>query len=522
MDRDRYNNSGRGNYSYDDYDSALRQYRSESAARSGHTGNIAAGRSQWQPDKKKMGVRIAAGSVILIIMLAVNIGLIMYSNMMNKVTMIDTDDVESSRVTGSDLEDLNNEFAEPELTQTDVVVTQTDEEIGLPTDFVKSTDDVSLILLIGSDSRLGIGKRARSDSIMILAIDRKHQKLKIASLMRDMYCIIPGYKNHRINQPFYYDSAYNNLDLKITFKTIQKNLGISMDKYVVVDFSGFKKVVDKLGGLNMTLTAEEAKYMCSDKHYGRFPRFSAGAGDYTLTGAEALNYARMRHVSGDDFGRTERQRKTLMQIANQLKDSSLSDIYNTVSACMECVSTNMSTSEINGYVMESLDLLKYEMVQYRVPVDGTFAYKTVYYSAGKSTTPMSIIWPNYTWNSKQLKRFIFDDDMTYANSKKRGSASIPSLPVGTIISADGQVVGGESTTASTSESTTASVTESTTKSTKSTESTTKSTESTTKSTKSTESTTKSTTESTTKSTTESTTKKTTASQPEGGEGGGEQ
>ncbi|MBP3415702.1 MAG: LCP family protein [Clostridia bacterium] len=344
-----------------------------------------------------------------------------YFNVMKSFNTFTDADIESSRVSGDELANLDAEFADNTITESDA---------GLPTDYLVSTDDVSIILLIGSDSRFGINRNARSDSIMLLAIDRKHQKIKLISIMRDLYAIIPNYKNNRINTAFYYDCRYNNLDLKITFNTIEQNLGVKTDDYVVIDFSGFKKIIDLLGGITIEFNAEEAKYMWSDPDYGNFPRFKAGAGEYNCNGAEALNYCRMRHVSGGDFGRTDRQRKVITLMVNKLMNSDISTLYSVATSCLEFVSTNIPQNEINGYVMEAVDILKYDIEQLRIPIEGSYGYRMVY----SGTTPMSVLWPNYKWNSQQLKKFIFEDDMTYANGAKAKNVTIPAMPYGTITS----------------------------------------------------------------------------------------
>lgn len=367
--------------------------------------------------------KLTGASVALVLMLIVNIAAVVYFGTLGKMHIFSSDDVESSRVSGDERNALDDEFASSD----------SDTAEGLPdnADYVMSTDDVSIMLLVGSDSRFGIDKEAHSDSMMLVAIDRTHKKIKITSIMRDLYAVIPGYKNHRFNQAFYYDSKYKNLDLKITFKTIEQNLGISAKDYVVIDFSGFKNVIDKLGGITMDLTDAEAKYMCSDKDYGKFPRFSAGAGRYVLSGAEALNYARMRHEDGNsgDFGRTQRQRKMITQMAAQLKDADVSTLYSVATDCLQYISTNISVEQINGYVLEAANLLSFDIVQMRIPIEDTYVQSRVY----DDLTPMSVLWPNYKWNAERLKEFIFDDSLTYANGgRPEKHVTVPYLPAGTI------------------------------------------------------------------------------------------
>ena len=399
--------------------------------------------------------------LLLVVLVGANAVTGVYASVMSGLNTYSQQDIEDSRVTGEELDKLNEELADEIVSQTEVNA----EEAGLPTDYIVSTDDVSLILLIGSDSRFGIDADARSDSMMIVAIDRVHKKIKIVSMMRDLYAIIPGYKNNRLNKAYYYDSRYKNYDLKVTRETIEHNLGISLEDFVIIDFNGFREIVDILGGITMTLNKEEAKYMCSDEKYGIFPRFSAGAGEYVLDGAEALNYCRMRKVSGGDFGRTERQRKAITQIAIQLKSSSVKDIYSAATSCTKYVSTNIPVEEINGYVMEALDILSYEIVQLRIPIEGSYVQSRVY--TGKSG--MAVLWPNYKWNAEQLRKFIFEDDMKYSDSKVVAKdVSVPYLPAGTQTKPDPDpeettttAAPEETTTAPPAETTTAAPTEAT-------------------------------------------------------------
>lgn len=410
------------------------------------------GRNSYPRERRPSGAKGVKATkiisiVLVLVLLVANVVSGVYASVMGGLQTYSQQEIEDSRLSGDELDKLNEELADEIVSQTEVV------DNGLPKDYIVSTDEVSLILLIGSDSRFGLDGDARSDSMMIVAIDRTHKKIKIISMMRDLYAIIPGYKNNRLNKAYNYDSKYKNLDLKITRETIEQNLGIALEDYVIIDFTGFKEIVDIMGGITMTLNKEEAKYMCSDKKYGLFPRFSAGAGEYLLNGDEALNYCRMRNVSGGDFGRTERQRKALSQIASQLKTTSIKDIYSIATNCTKYVATNIPIEEINGYVMEALDILSYEIVQLRIPIEGSYVQSRVY--SGQSG--MAVLWPNYKWNAEQLRKFIFEDEMKYSDSKVVAQGvSVPYLPAGTQTKPDPDP--NETTTTTTGDTTTTATT----------------------------------------------------------------
>ena len=105
-------------------------------------------------------------------------------------------------------------------------------------DDVKFDNDVVNILLVGSDRRSDETEAGRSDSSMIATINMKTKELKLTSLMRDMYVDIPGHGRNKLN------SAYSFGGVDLLYKTIAQNFDIKIDKYCVVDFSTFEKVIN--------------------------------------------------------------------------------------------------------------------------------------------------------------------------------------------------------------------------------------------------------------------------------------
>ncbi len=231
--------------------------------------------------------------------------------------------------------------------------------------FDVNEEDVVNILLLGTDTRSGKYVRDRSDTMILMSLDTKHNKIKLTSFMRDSYVTIPDYGKYRLNSAF----AFGGADL--LFKTLEKNFNVKVDKYIRVNFQAFKKVVDAVGGIEMYVTKAEAKYMCSHKDYGKFPRYSAGAGTYMMSGAEALNYARCRKVDSD-FGRTDRQRKVLIAIANKLKTTNINTIYDLMNEILPLVETNLTKDEIYSLISPALGSISNEIETLNVPVAGSW------------------------------------------------------------------------------------------------------------------------------------------------------
>ena len=137
------------------------------------------------------------------------------------------------------------------------------------------------ILLVGSDHGAIKGDHGRSDSIMIATVNFKTKELKLTSLMRDMYVEIPGHGHNKLN------AAYAFGGVELLYQTIAKNFGIKIDKYCVVDFSTFEKVINKVGGVEISLEEKEAKYLNTTNYISKKKYRNVKVGKQTLNGNQA-------------------------------------------------------------------------------------------------------------------------------------------------------------------------------------------------------------------------------------------
>ncbi|MDE6658358.1 MAG: LCP family protein [Oscillospiraceae bacterium] len=104
---------------------------------------------------------------------------------------------------------------------------------------------VQNILLIGTDARDITTERGRSDTILLLSLNSRTQKIYLTSFMRDAYVEIPNYGNHKLN------AAYSFGGGELLMDTLEKNYNISIDDYLCVSFMGFAGIIDALGGVEM-------------------------------------------------------------------------------------------------------------------------------------------------------------------------------------------------------------------------------------------------------------------------------
>lgn len=260
--------------------------------------------------------------------------------------------------------------------------------------YLVEDDRIINILLVGSDKRATWTQTGRSDSAMIATLDLKHKKLKLTSLMRDMYLTIPGYRENRFN------AAYSFGGVSLMYETIASNFGIRLDGYAVVDFSAFKKVINIIGGVKITLTDEEYHYLTTAYKKGSVLDLQPGTN--VMNGEQALAYTRIRQDAQGDFGRTERQRKVLQAIFTEAKSMSLSELISLAEEIMPCISTDLTNDQIMSYMQSVLMLGTTQIDQMRIPVDNSYEQKRI--------ANMAVLVPDMETNVTALQDFIYNYD----------------------------------------------------------------------------------------------------------------
>ncbi len=262
-------------------------------------------------------------------------------------------------------------------------------------------DAVTNILLLGADDYQQ-NDTGRSDSMMLVSVDTRHKKLKVTSFMRDMYVALPGLGSNKLN------AAYSLNGGKVkgaegVVSAIEANFGVDINRFVIIDFTAFPTIIDRLGGVTITLTAGEAKLV---NQYSKDPRHNLKAGTYNLSGLQARYYARIRDI-GDDYERTQRQRKVFQSIVSKMKTSSLPTILGALSDTLPLVTTNMTKNEVVSMAQNSLTYLNYPVSEHRVPGDGEFQSEKVYIGKTKS----DVLVPDLDKCRQTLAEFIYESDL---------------------------------------------------------------------------------------------------------------
>lgn len=191
------------------------------------------------------------------------------------------------------------------------------------------------ILLIGSDTRPSEGDPGRSDSLILVRMDPKHDFISMLSFPRDLYVPIPGLGQDKIN------AAYSQGPAK-TIETVRDLTGEDVNGYVIVDFTGFAKLVDAVGGVYLDI---DRRYY--NKNVGtaatNYADIDLQPGYQKLNGADALSYVRYRHTDSD-YDRIARQQQFLSELKRQTKQ--LGNLTN-ITSFRKIYGDNIETSITN-------------------------------------------------------------------------------------------------------------------------------------------------------------------------------
>lgn len=232
----------------------------------------------------------------------------------------------------------------------------------------KKYKDVTLIALLGSDFS-EYYETSASDATMILAIDKKNNKIKLCSLMRDIYLDLPQGGKMNLNYTIL-DGGPASL-----LKTVNYNFDLAIDKFVQVDLERLPKIIDALGGVEMEITEDELQHINAyidniDKNNGTNTEHITTAGRQLLNGTQASAYCRIRYTAGRDFRRTERQRDVLNALFVKFKDIDLIELPGMINEILPLVTTNLTNGEIISISKDALSMGLSNIEQGRFPSDG--------------------------------------------------------------------------------------------------------------------------------------------------------
>lgn len=194
-----------------------------------------------------------------------------------------------------------------------------------------SSAQVLNILLVGEDNK-SVEINGRADSMMLLSVNTRTHTITLTSLLRDQYAYISTAAGESFEK-MHLANVRGGPPLLIS--TIEAHYKVQIDNYVMVSLETFPKVIDRLGGVRVTLTEAEAAAL------GR----GFTAGEQRLDGERALRFARLRRIDSDQ-ARTGRQRQVVGAVIDELRQASLGELIGVINDLLPYVRTGLTQSQM--------------------------------------------------------------------------------------------------------------------------------------------------------------------------------
>ncbi|MGD2148010.1 MAG: LCP family protein [Anaerolineae bacterium] len=175
------------------------------------------------------------------------------------------------------------------------------------------------VLVLGLDRRPDEGSIVRSDVLMLVSVRSMEPQLVLVSIPRDLYVEIPGHGAGRINTAhFWGEQEREGGGPALAVQAVSSSFRVSVDHFVRVDFDGFRKIIDAVGGIDVAVENGLVDDAYPTEGYGT-TRIEIPAGLQRMDGETALRYVRSRHASSD-FDRAARQQQVVIALAERLSD----------------------------------------------------------------------------------------------------------------------------------------------------------------------------------------------------------
>lgn len=240
----------------------------------------------------------------------------------------------------------------------------------------------------------------RSDAILLARINFDQQKIEALSIPRDTLVRIPDHGLHKVN------AAHAIGGPELTQETIKSVFGIDTDYYVTVDFTGFQKIVDAVGGVDLTVQ----KQLDYDDNWGNL-HIHLKPGYQHLNGYQAMGYVRMRH-SDNDLMRSQRQHEFLEALRKKVTSpASFMKLPEVLNALTESINTNLTQAQLLTLGNFARQLPQEKIVLSTLPVIEGPSYVYV------KTTP----------SAELVSKMFFDSDLPIVSINVPDRSSAPAF-----------------------------------------------------------------------------------------------
>ena len=266
------------------------------------------------------------------------------------------------------------------------------------------------VALFGLDTRANNEEMGtRSDTIMIVSLNRETKEVKLSSIYRDTLLQQEDGSYDKANAAYSYGGQTEAIAL------LNRNLDLDIQHYVSIDFAALVHVVNALGGIEVDVLEDEIYYI---NGYGAEITENTGVtttqvttpGVQVLDGVQATAYARIRYVGNGDYQRTERQRYVLTKVLEKAQAIDLSAIAEIIDKVFPMIETNFTLTEIMAYAK---DIAKYQLGE---TVGFPFEVDTMDYgNSGNCVIPIAL-----KNNVEDLHTYFFPELEYTPSSKVQG------------------------------------------------------------------------------------------------------
>lgn len=273
---------------------------------------------------------------------------------------------------------------------------------------ISNDTGITNIALFGVDSRSGVFE-GRSDAVMVLSIDNKHEKLKLISLLRDSFVDmeISQYGQEKLTHAYAYGGAENAIN------TINRNYSLNITDYVTVNFSEMAKIVDAVGGVKIDV--EEAEIEKINNYIYDLsiedPSVNISDSDYLseyglvrLSGNQAVAYSRIRSIGGDE-GRVGRQQTVLNALLDAAFDKSVFSYPQMIHDIVPHCETSLGAADMLELIPALLK--KYSLETVTIPGPYEDAY------GGEQADGAWVLVYDLDQAAKHIDAFIREEDSPY-------------------------------------------------------------------------------------------------------------
>ena len=222
-----------------------------------------------------------------------------------------------------------------------------EENLGISTDIYDKygKTDIFNVAVFGVDTRDKDEFSGRSDTIMIVSVDKKNKTVKLTSILRDSYVAIEGRKNQKITHAYAFGGA------ELAIKTINQNSNMDITDYATINFYKMAEAIDVLGGIDIEITQSEMEQINSEALYGT-QKGAALVKDYGLVhldGDQATIFCRLRKQDSDE-ARANRQKMVVNALLKQARKVSPAKYPEVVKTIMGLCETSLTFSEVMSFV----------------------------------------------------------------------------------------------------------------------------------------------------------------------------